>query len=99
MPTTPEGLEGRDACVAGQRGFTPAVIINEWRETDYKVQIYTGGKSAVVTYFFSIKFVRGRGKETMQGRDMVFLVKEGRRWLVAADQVSPEPPQNASAGS
>jgi len=35
----------------------------------------------------------------MQGRDMVFLVKEGRRWLVAADQFSPEPPQNASAGS
>jgi len=38
-------------------------------------------------------------KQTMQGRDMFFLVKEGQRWLVAADQFLPEPPQVGSAGS
>jgi hypothetical protein len=43
------------------------------------------------SYFFSITFAMGAQKQTMQGRDMFFLVKEGRRWLVAADQFSPEP--------
>jgi hypothetical protein len=90
---------GWHACRAGWRSFTQAVVIHEWRETDYIVQIYTGGKSAVVTYVISITFAGGRGRQTMQGRDMVFLVKEGRRLLVAADQFSPEPPQTASAGS
>jgi hypothetical protein len=33
----------------------------------------------------------------MQGRDMFFLVKEGRKWLVVADQYSPEPYPAASA--
>ena len=55
------------------------------------MQLYAGGKSAVVTYLFSITFAMGAQKQTMQGRDMFFLVKEGRRWLVAADQFSPEP--------
>jgi ketosteroid isomerase-like protein len=63
------------------------------------VQLYAGGKCAVVTYFFSITFAMGTAKQTMQGRDMFFLVKEGRKWLVAADQFSPEPPQAGSAGS
>ena len=91
VPTTPGRLEGRDAYVAGWRGFCEAAVIHEWKETDHKVQLYTGGKCAVVTYFFSITFAMGAQKQTMQGRDMFFLVKEGRRWLVAADQFSPEP--------
>lgn len=91
VPTTPGRLEGRDAYVAGWRGFAEAVVIHEWKETDYKVQLYAGGKSAVVTYFFSITFAIGAVRQTMQGRDMFFLVKEGRKWLVAADQFSPEP--------
>jgi ketosteroid isomerase-like protein len=99
VPTIPGRLEGRDDYVAGWRRFTQTVVIHEWKETDHKVQLYTGGKSAVVTYFFSITFAMGTRKQTIQGRDMVFLVKEGRRWLVAADQFSPEPPQTASAGS
>jgi hypothetical protein len=55
------------------------------------VQIYAGGKSAVVTYLFSITFVMGGQKQTMHGRDMFFLVKERRKWRVVADQFSPEP--------
>jgi ketosteroid isomerase-like protein len=66
-------------------------IIHEWKESDHIVQLYASGKCAVVTYFFSITFAIGTEKQTMQGRDMVFLVKKGRRWLVAADQFSPEP--------
>ena len=32
------------------RAFVEAAVIHEWRETDHKVHIYSGGKSAVVTY-------------------------------------------------
>ncbi|HEX3001624.1 MAG TPA: hypothetical protein VHN82_04545, partial [Methanoregula sp.] len=46
----------------------------------------------VVTSFFTIDFTIGGVRQTMQGRDMFFLVKEGKNWLVAADQFSPEPP-------
>ena len=91
VPTTPGRLEGRDAYIAGWRGFAEAVVIHEWKETDHKVQIYAGGKSAVVTYLFSITFVMGGQKQTMHGRDMFFLVKERRKWQVVADQFSPEP--------
>lgn len=90
-PSTPGRLLGRDAYVSGWRAFCEAAVIHEWRETDHLVQLYTGGKSAVVTYLFSITFVIAGQKQTMQGRDMFFLVKEGRKWLVAADQFSPEP--------
>ncbi|MFA4849746.1 MAG: nuclear transport factor 2 family protein [Methanoregula sp.] len=91
VPTIPGRLEGQDAYVAGWWAFCEAAIIHEWRETDHKVQIYTGGKSAVVTYFFTITFTMGGQKLTLQGRDMFFLVKEGRKWLVVADQFSPGP--------
>ena len=91
VPTTPGRLEGQDAYVAGWRAFCEAAVIHEWRETDHKVQLYAGGKCAVVTYFFSITFVMGGQKLTMQGRDMFFLVKERRKWLVVTDQFSPEP--------
>jgi hypothetical protein len=91
VPTTPGRLEGQDAYVAGWRAFCEAAVIHEWRETDHKVQIYAGRKSAVVTYLFSIMFVMGGQKMTLRGRDMFFLVKEGRKWLIVADQFSPEP--------
>jgi ketosteroid isomerase-like protein len=91
-PTTPGRIEGKDAYVAGWRSFCEAAVIHEWRETDHTVQIYAGGKCAVVTYLFTITFVMGGQKQTMHGRDMFFLVREGRKWLVVADQFSSEPP-------
>lgn len=91
VPTSPGCLEGQDAYVAGWRAFVDAAVIHEWRETDHKVHMYTGGKSAVVTYLFSITFVTDGQKQTMHGRDMVFLVKAGRKWQVVADQFSSDP--------
>lgn len=91
VPTVPGRLVGKEAYVAGWRDFAQSAVIHEWKETDHEVRIYAGGKCAVVTYFFSITFACGTNTTTMQGRDMFFLVKEGRRWLVAADQFSPEP--------
>jgi ketosteroid isomerase-like protein len=34
----------------------------------------------------------GGQEMAMKGRDMFFLVREEDRWLVVADQFSPEPP-------
>jgi len=93
VPTTAGRLEGQDAYVAGWRGFAEAAVIQEWKETDYRVQLYAAGNCAVATYLFSLTFSVGGLMQTMKGRDMFFLVKEGRRWLVAADQFSPEPLQ------
>jgi len=91
VPTVPGRLVGKEAYVAGWRDFAQSFVIHEWKDTDHEVRIYAGGKCAVVTYLFSITFAHGTHKTTMQGRDMFFLVKEGRRWLVAADQFSPAP--------
>jgi methionine salvage enolase-phosphatase E1 len=91
VSATPGRLEGRDAYVAGWRGFCRAAVIREWKETDHRVRVYAGGKCAVATYFFCIRFATGGQEQIMRGRDMFFLVREGGRWLVAADQFSPEP--------
>ena len=96
VPTTPGRLEGREAYVAGWRAFAQAAIVHEWKETGHSVRLFAGGKCAVVTNFFAITFAVGQEKQTMQGRDMYFLVKEGRKWLVAADQFSPEPAGGAA---
>jgi ketosteroid isomerase-like protein len=91
VPTTPGRLEGKDAYVAGWRAFVEAAVIHEWRENDHKVHLYNGSKSAVITYLFSITFVTGTQKNAIRGRDMLFLVKSGRKWQVVADQFSPDP--------
>nr|WP_319377223.1 nuclear transport factor 2 family protein [uncultured Methanoregula sp.] len=91
VPTTPGRLEGQEAYVAGWKGFSLSATIHAWTETDHRVQIYAGGTCAVVTYLFSITFGMGGQELAMQGRDMFFLVREEGRWLVVADQFSPEP--------
>ncbi|MFA6225441.1 MAG: nuclear transport factor 2 family protein [Methanoregula sp.] len=92
VPTTPGCLEGRDAYVAGWRGFVRAVTIHAWNESDHRIRIHASGSSAVVTYLFTISFSMAGQPVTMKGRDMFFLVRDAGRWLVVADQFSPEPP-------
>ena len=91
VPTTPGRLEGREAYIAGWKGFALTAMIHAWTETDHRVQIYANGKCAVATYMFSISFAMGGQEQAMRGRDMFFLVFENDRWLVAANQFSPEP--------
>jgi ketosteroid isomerase-like protein len=91
VPTTPGRLDGREAYVTGWRDFALSTTIHAWTETDHRVQIYADGNCAVATYLFSISFTMGGQVQNMRGRDMLFLVREGGRWLVAADQFSPEP--------
>jgi len=91
VPSTPGRLEGQDAYVAGWKSFVETTRVHDWIETDHHVHIYASGRCAVVTYLFSIAFGTGSQMHVMNGRDMVFLVREQGKWLVAADQFSPEP--------
>ena len=91
VPTTPGRLVGRDAYVAGWRGFAEHARIIAWNENDHQVQLYAADLCAVVTYLFTIRFEMGGQVQVMQGRDMFFLTRMGKRWLVVADQFSPEP--------
>ena len=91
VPTASGRLEGKEAYVAGWRNFAAAAKVLGWKENGHLVQVYASGACAVVTYLFSITFETGGQVQAMKGRDMFFLVKEGERWLVAADQFSPEP--------
>ena len=91
VPTAPGRLEGQESYVAGWRGFVEVAKIHEWKETDHRVQVYASGRCAVVTYLFTITFEMGGQTQTMKGRDMFFLVKEQGKWLIVADQFSPEP--------
>lgn len=92
-PLTPGRLEGQDAYVKGWRDFVEATVIHSWKEADYRVDVFAGGRCSVATYFFTIEFTINGIRQTMKGRDMFFLVKENGCWLVVADQFSPEPPQ------
>jgi len=90
-PATPGRLEGQDAYVAGWKSFAEAATIHSWKETDHKIQFFAEGRCCVATYFFTIEFTMSGVRQTMKGRDMFFLVREGKKWLVVADQFSPEP--------
>jgi ketosteroid isomerase-like protein len=92
-PLTPGRLEGQDAYVKGWRDFVEATIIHSWKEEDYRVDVFAGGRCGVATYFFTIEFTMNGIRQTMKGRDMFFLVKQNGHWLVVADQFSPEPAQ------
>jgi ketosteroid isomerase-like protein len=98
VPSAPGRIEGKDAYVAGWRGFVMATTIHAWEERDHRIRVYAGGKCAIVTYLFTITFAMGGQVQEMQGRDMFLLVKEGGKWLVAADQFSPEPAPPAGNG-
>jgi ketosteroid isomerase-like protein len=91
VPTIPGLLAGRDAYVAGWRGFAEHTRIIAWDESDHRVRLYAADLCAVVTYLFSIRFETGGQVQEMQGRDMFFLTRLEGRWLVVADQFSPEP--------
>jgi ketosteroid isomerase-like protein len=91
FPDSPGRIEGKEAYVAEWRGFCSMAVVSRRQETGHRVSIFSGGKAAVVTYLFTVTFVMDGREQVMQGRDMFFLVKEGRKWLVAAQQFSAEP--------
>jgi len=90
-PTDRERLEGRDACIAAWKAFVETTKIHYWKEIDPKIQVYSNGESAVVTYYFDMSFDIGGQTIKMGGRDMFMLVNENGKWRVIADQFSPYP--------
>ena len=90
-PTTKERLEGRDACVAGWKGFTDAATIHSWEEKDPKIELFGDDKFAVVTYYYDMSFDMVGHTVNMGGRDMFSLINEDDKWLVVSDQFSAYP--------
>lgn len=81
--------EGAAACIAGWQGFAESTHIHSWREIDPLIRVF--GDSAVVAYYYEIKFEMGGQVIEQDGRDLFFLVRENGRWWVVADQFSSYP--------
>jgi len=90
-PTDRLRLVGGAACVAGWKGFTETAKVLRWEEREPLVQLYAGGKCAIVTYYFDMAFEVGGRHVEMGGRDMLTLVEEDGRFWAVADQFSPYP--------
>ncbi len=87
--TDRERLVGKVACMDSWRRFISTATIHDWKEHDPIVQIF--GNAAVVSYYYELACeIRGE-TAVLAGRDLLFLVKEGARWLVIADQFSEYP--------
>lgn len=81
--------EGRAACLAGWKGFAESARVLYWDEREPLVQIY--GDTAIITYYYDMRFaMRGEVVHT-GGRDMFILVRENGRWWAVADQYSSYP--------
>lgn len=90
-PTDQKRIEGRENCVASWKNFSENAKIHFLKESEPKIQVYGGGKFAIVTYYFDMSFDMGGKTIKMKGRDMFSLVNENGKWLVVADQFSSSP--------
>lgn len=90
-PTDRERLEGKDKCIGGWEAFLEVAKVNYMKEIDPKIQLYCGGMTAVVTYYYDMSVEMGGRTVELGGRDMFVLVNEDGKWLVVADQFSPYP--------
>ena len=89
-PTDRSRLEGKQACIDGWTRFVAATTkMHYWKEFDPKIQVY--GDTAIVTYYFEMSCDMGGKTIQLTGRDMLVLVREKGKWLVVADQFSPNP--------
>ena len=82
-------LDGAAACIAGWKRFADTARIHHWEETDPAIHVY--GESAVVAYYYRIRFDMSGQAFDMEGRDMFFFIKEKGRWWAVADQFSSCP--------
>ncbi len=92
-PTERERLRGRQACVAGWKGFADAVTIQSWKVSDPDIIVYGSGLFAIFTCYWEISYTLDGQVFNTSGRDMYALIKENGRWWVVADQFSNYPGQ------
>lgn len=88
-PGEPRRLECGADCVAGWTAYAEAARIFGWKERNALVRVH--GEAAVVAYTYEIDVELGGVRRLLQGRDLLFLVREEGRWRVVADQFSPMP--------
>jgi len=88
---TGERTEGREAVLASYSQFIGSATVNRYREERPTIQVYGGGKFAVVTYVYDMEYVEGGRTIATAGHDMYALVNEGGRWLVVGQQFQPLP--------
>lgn len=81
--------DGTAACIAGWQGFAESTRILSWREIDPLIRVF--GNSAVVSYYYEIRFEMDGTVIEQGGRDLFFLVCEDGRWWAVADQYSSYP--------
>ena len=78
--------DGAAACIAGWQGFAESTRIHSWREIDPLIRVF--GDSAVVSYYYKIRFEMGGQLIDQGGRDLFFFVRENSRWWAIADAFS-----------
>lgn len=88
-PVDRQRRDGRDACLAGWKGYADAARIHRWREIDPVIRVY--GDAAVVSYDYEIDAEIAGRRSTERGRDLMFLVRADDRWQVVGDQFSAMP--------
>jgi hypothetical protein len=88
---TGERMEGREAVLASYSRFLGSATVNRYREERPSVQVYGGGRFAVVTFVYDMEYVEGGRAIATAGHDLYALVSEGGRWLVVAQQFQPLP--------
>ena len=88
-PVDRQRREGAAACIAGWQGFAESTRIHRWREIDPLIRVF--GDSAVVSYYYEIRFEVGGQVLEQDGRDLFFFVRENGRWWAVADQFSGYP--------
>ena len=81
--------DGAAACIAGWQDFAESTRIHSWREIEPLIRVF--GDSAVVTYYYEIRFEVGGQVQEQEGRDLFFFVRENGRWWAVADQFSGDP--------
>ena len=81
--------DGAASCIAGWQGFAESTRIHSWREIDPLIRVF--GDSAVVSYYFEIRFEVGGQLINQGGRDLFFFVRENDRWWAVADAFSSYP--------
>lgn len=88
---TERRLESGAACLAGWEAFARKARIHSWHERRPLVRVHGEGRAAVVAYEYELDCeIAGQG-QGLEGRDLLFLVKEEGGWRVVADQFSPLP--------
>jgi uncharacterized protein (TIGR02246 family) len=88
-PAARHKLDGGQACIEGWKSFANSAKTHYWKEIDPAIHVY--GNAAVVAYDFDMSFDMGGKTIQSAGRDLLLVVKENGKWLVAADQFSPYP--------